>query len=137
MTPLRFQETERVKALRVELGKLVIAPEEHILEDGDSLHILPCRFHGRATEIETYNDHRIAMCFAILGLKVRGIKIKNSACVKKTFPNFFQKLAPLKMKIGKPILPPPEAEASEEAYEKLTAQLKDRVVEMWEELRKP
>ena len=51
--------------------------------------------------------------------------------------NFFQKLAPLKMKIGKPILPPPEAEASEEAYEKLTAQLKDRVVEMWEELRKP
>jgi len=93
LTPLRFQETERVKALRVELGKLVVAPEEHILEDGDSLHILPCRFHGRATEIETYNDHRIAMCFAILGLKVPGIKIKNSACVKKTFPNFFQKLA--------------------------------------------
>ena len=33
------------------------------------------------------------MCFAILGLKVPGIKIKNPACVKKTFPNFFQKLA--------------------------------------------
>ena len=33
------------------------------------------------------------MCFAILGLKVAGIKIKNPACVKKTFPNFFQKLA--------------------------------------------
>jgi len=93
LTPLRFQETERVKALRAELGKLVVAPEEHILEDGDSLCILPCRFHGRATEIETYNDHRMAMCFAILGLKVPGIKIKNPACVKKTFPNFFQKLA--------------------------------------------
>ena len=93
LTPLRFQETERVKALRAELGKLVLAPEEHILEDGDSLQVLPCRFHGRATEIETYNDHRMAMCFAILGLKVRGIKIKNPACVKKTFPNFFQKLA--------------------------------------------
>jgi 3-phosphoshikimate 1-carboxyvinyltransferase len=93
LTPLRFQETERVKALRAELGKLVVAPEEHILEDGDSLRILPCRFHGRATEIETYNDHRMAMCFAILGLKVPGIKIKNPACVKKTFPNFFQKLA--------------------------------------------
>jgi 3-phosphoshikimate 1-carboxyvinyltransferase len=35
----------------------------------------------------------MAMCFAILGLKVAGIKIKNPACVKKTFPNFFQKLA--------------------------------------------
>jgi 3-phosphoshikimate 1-carboxyvinyltransferase len=35
----------------------------------------------------------MAMCFAILGLKVPGIKIKNPACVKKTFPNFFQKLA--------------------------------------------
>jgi 3-phosphoshikimate 1-carboxyvinyltransferase len=93
LTPLRLQETERVKALRAELGKLVVAPEEHILEDGDSLHILPCRFHGRATQIETYNDHRMAMCFAILGLKVPGIKIKNPACVKKTFPNFFQKLA--------------------------------------------
>jgi 3-phosphoshikimate 1-carboxyvinyltransferase len=47
--------------------------------------------HG--AEIETYNDHRMAMCFAILGLKVPGIKLKNPACVKKTFPNFFQKLA--------------------------------------------
>jgi len=93
LTPLRLQETERVKALRVELGKLVVAPEEHIFEAGDSLHILPCRFHGRSTEIETYNDHRMAMCFSILGLKVPGVRIKNPACVKKTFPNFFQKLA--------------------------------------------
>jgi 3-phosphoshikimate 1-carboxyvinyltransferase len=35
----------------------------------------------------------MAMCFAILGLKVPGIKIKNPRCVKKTFPNFFQKIA--------------------------------------------
>jgi 3-phosphoshikimate 1-carboxyvinyltransferase len=35
----------------------------------------------------------MAMCFAILGLKVPGIRIKNPGCVKKTFPNFFQKLA--------------------------------------------
>ena len=51
----------------------------------------PSPLHG--AEIETYNDHRLAMCFAVLGLKVPGIKIKNPACVKKTFPNFFQKLA--------------------------------------------
>jgi long-chain acyl-CoA synthetase len=47
----------------------------------------------------------------------------------------FQKFARLKMKIGKPMLPPPESEGSEEAYAKLTAELKARVVGMWEELR--
>jgi long-chain acyl-CoA synthetase len=47
---------------------------------------------------------------------------------------FFQKLTHLKMKIGDPIFPPPEVEASEEAYAKLTADVKARVVEMWEEL---
>jgi 3-phosphoshikimate 1-carboxyvinyltransferase len=51
------------------------------------------KLHG--AEIETYDDHRMAMCFAILGLKVPGIKIKNPSCVKKTFPDFFQKLAAL------------------------------------------
>jgi long-chain acyl-CoA synthetase len=51
--------------------------------------------------------------------------------------SFFQKLAPLKMVFGKPIIPPPESEASEAAYEKLTADVKARVVAMWEELHKP
>ncbi len=49
--------------------------------------------------------------------------------------NFFQKLARLQMVVGKPILPPPASEASEAAYEKLTAELKTRVVAMWEDLR--
>lgn len=49
--------------------------------------------------------------------------------------NFFQKVAPLQMQFGPAILPPPEAEASEAAYEKLTAELKGRVVEMWNRLR--
>jgi len=48
---------------------------------------------------------------------------------------FFQKLAPLKMRIGKPILPLPEEQASEAAYEKMTAELKMNVMEMWEDLR--
>jgi long-chain acyl-CoA synthetase len=47
----------------------------------------------------------------------------------------FQKFAPLKIAIGDPILPPPESDASEEAYEKLTADLKARIVGMWQELR--
>jgi long-chain acyl-CoA synthetase len=48
---------------------------------------------------------------------------------------FIQKISPLKMRFGKPILPPPESEASEATYEKLTAELKTRVVEMWNALQ--
>ena len=48
----------------------------------------------------------------------------------------FRGFAPLKMVFGDPISPPPESEASEAAYEKLTADLKARIVEMWERLRK-
>jgi len=84
---LRSQECERVVALRTELTKC----GAKVVEEGDTLTVYPSRLHG--AEIETCNDHRMAMCFAILGLKVPGIKIKNPACVKKTFPNFFQKLA--------------------------------------------
>jgi 3-phosphoshikimate 1-carboxyvinyltransferase len=84
---LRLQECERVTALRTELTKC----GAKVIEEGDTLTVYPLQLHG--AEIETYNDHRMAMCFAILGLKVPGIKIKNPACVKKTFPNFFQKLA--------------------------------------------
>ncbi|MGA2662334.1 MAG: 3-phosphoshikimate 1-carboxyvinyltransferase [Verrucomicrobiota bacterium] len=86
---LRLQETERVAALRTELTRC----GAQVVEQGDTLTILPSanRLHG--AEIQTYDDHRLAMCFAILGLKVPGIKIKNPSCVKKTFPNFFQKLA--------------------------------------------
>ncbi|HVU27904.1 MAG TPA: 3-phosphoshikimate 1-carboxyvinyltransferase [Verrucomicrobiae bacterium] len=84
---LRLQETERVVALRTELTNC----GAKVVEEGDTLTVYPSQLRG--AEIETYNDHRMAMCFAILGLKVRGIKIKNPACVKKTFPNFFQKLA--------------------------------------------
>lgn len=87
---LRVQECERVVALRTELTKC----GAKVVEEGDTLTVYPAKpgeLHG--AEIETYNDHRMAMCFAVLGLKVPGIKIKNPACVKKTFPNFFQKFA--------------------------------------------
>ena len=84
---LRVQECERVVALRTELTRC----GAKVIEEGDTLTVYPSELHG--AEIETYNDHRMAMCFAILGLKIPGIKVKNPACVKKTFPNFFQKLA--------------------------------------------
>jgi 3-phosphoshikimate 1-carboxyvinyltransferase len=86
---LRVQECERVEALRTELTKCGARVEE----TGDSLRIDPGALHG--AEIETYNDHRIAMCFGMLGLRVPGIRLRDPACVRKTFPNFFAKLAEL------------------------------------------
>jgi 3-phosphoshikimate 1-carboxyvinyltransferase len=84
---LRVQECERVAALRTELTRC----GAKVIEEGDTLTVFPSQLHG--AEIETYEDHRMAMCFAILGLKVAGIRLKNPACVKKTFPSFYQKLA--------------------------------------------
>jgi 3-phosphoshikimate 1-carboxyvinyltransferase len=86
---LRLQECERVLALRTELTRCGV----RVIERGDELTVYPATTGIRATEVETYQDHRMAMCFATLGLKVPGIKIKNPSCVRKTFPGFFQKLA--------------------------------------------
>ena len=86
---LRLQECERVAALRKELTKCGVT----VVEEGDALTVFPAAHTLRGSEVETYNDHRMAMCFAILALRVPGVKIKNPSCVNKTFPNFFQKLA--------------------------------------------
>jgi 3-phosphoshikimate 1-carboxyvinyltransferase len=86
---LRVQECERVAAMRAGLANCGVK----VIEEGGSLTVFPAAGNLRGAEIETWNDHRVAMCFAILGLKVGGIIVKNPSCVKKTFPNFFQKLA--------------------------------------------
>jgi 3-phosphoshikimate 1-carboxyvinyltransferase len=86
---LRVQECERVAALRSELAKCGARVEE----SGDTLTVRPGPLHGG--EIETYDDHRVAMCFGMLGLRVPGMRLRNPACVRKTFPNFFAKLAGL------------------------------------------
>jgi 3-phosphoshikimate 1-carboxyvinyltransferase len=84
---LRVQESERVSALRTELAKC----GAEVVETGDTLEVRPSKLRG--AEIETYDDHRIAMCFATLGLAVPGMRIRDPNCVAKTFPNFFAKLA--------------------------------------------
>jgi 3-phosphoshikimate 1-carboxyvinyltransferase len=83
---LRLQECERVSALRTELTKC----GANIVEEGDTLRVMPGPLHG--AEIETYDDHRMAMCFGMLGVVVPGMKIRNPSCVNKTFPDFFEKL---------------------------------------------
>jgi 3-phosphoshikimate 1-carboxyvinyltransferase len=84
---LRVQECERVAALRTELVKCGAEVEEV----GDTLIVHPSELHG--ARIDCYGDHRMAMCFATLGLVVPGIVLLEPECVKKTFPGFFAKLA--------------------------------------------
>jgi len=84
---LRVQESERVEALSTELRKC----GARVVEDGDALEVYPSELHG--AEIDTYDDHRVAMCFSVLGLKVRGMRVRDPGCVAKTFPNFYAKLA--------------------------------------------
>jgi 3-phosphoshikimate 1-carboxyvinyltransferase len=53
--------------------------------------ISPGAPHG--AELETYDDHRVAMAFAVTGLRVPGVRLRDPGCVAKTFPDFFQRLA--------------------------------------------
>lgn len=85
---LRVKETDRIAALAMELAKL--AAEVRI--DGDDLVITPPTAVLPAS-IATYDDHRMAMSFAIAGTRVAGITILNAECVNKTYPDFFTDLA--------------------------------------------
>ena len=80
---LRFKESDRLHALAVELSKMGI----RVREGEDWLEIEGGKPHG--AEIETYDDHRMAMSFAIAGLVIPGVKIKGERCVDKSFPGFW------------------------------------------------
>jgi 3-phosphoshikimate 1-carboxyvinyltransferase len=86
---IRHKESDRLHALATELRRIGAGVEEW----ADGLTINPGPLHG--AEIETYNDHRIAMSMALVGLRVDGIVIKNPNCVAKTYPNFFADLEKL------------------------------------------
>jgi 3-phosphoshikimate 1-carboxyvinyltransferase len=86
---IRHHESDRLHALATELQRLGASVHEY--EDG--MLIEPSRIG--ATAVETYDDHRIAMAFAVAGLKTSGIRIKNPGCVSKTYPDFFRDLAEL------------------------------------------
>jgi 3-phosphoshikimate 1-carboxyvinyltransferase len=80
---IRHKETDRIAALATELRRVGAEVEEY----PDGLKITPRPLHG--AEIETYNDHRMAMSMALIGLKVPGIVIKNPGCVAKTYPGYW------------------------------------------------
>jgi 3-phosphoshikimate 1-carboxyvinyltransferase len=86
---IRYHESDRIHALATELARLGVRITEH----DDGLTIEPT--HPVAGAVETYDDHRIAMSFAIMGLRVPGMRIKDAGCVSKTYPHFFVDLAAL------------------------------------------
>lgn len=87
----RLKETDRVAATCAELRRLGVTVEEY----PDGLKIHPCETI-RPAAIQTYDDHRMAMAFALVGLRAEGIVIENPACVSKTFPNYFEVLESLR-----------------------------------------
>jgi 3-phosphoshikimate 1-carboxyvinyltransferase len=86
---IRKKETNRVAAVVRELTRLGI----HADEEPDGMIIHPGM--PRAGTVATYDDHRMAMSFAVLGLRAPGIEIADPGCVAKTFPDFFEVLAVL------------------------------------------
>jgi 3-phosphoshikimate 1-carboxyvinyltransferase len=88
---IRAKETDRISAVCTELNRLGVKVEEK--SDGMIIHptnkINPAHIH-------TYNDHRMAMAFSLIGLRAGGICIENPSCVSKTFPNYFEVLEALR-----------------------------------------
>jgi len=92
---LRVKECDRISALSTELNRI---REGLAREEGDDLVInADPRLAGQnlPARIETYEDHRIAMSFALAGLRIGGITILDPACVGKTFPDYFDVLESL------------------------------------------
>ena len=84
---LRIKESNRLAAMVTELSRIGIQASElpdGLVIEGGTAH---------AADIETYNDHRIAMSFAVAGLVTPGIAIADKKCVDKSFPGFWQELA--------------------------------------------
>jgi 3-phosphoshikimate 1-carboxyvinyltransferase len=86
----RLQESDRLHAVATELARLGVC----VRELADGLVIEPSRI--RPGVVDTYDDHRIAMSFALIGLRVPGIGIRDPDCVRKTFPDFFTRLEELR-----------------------------------------
>ena len=86
---IRKKETNRVAAVVTELRKLGIRADE----ESDGFVVYPGR--PQPGRVETYDDHRMAMSFSVLGLAAHGIDILNPECVSKTFPEYFAELEKL------------------------------------------
>ncbi len=80
---IRMQECDRIVAIVENLNALGV----HSFTDGDDIFIEPQAVHGGL--VRTFGDHRVAMAFALMGLRTAGIRIDDTTCCEKTFPDFF------------------------------------------------
>jgi 3-phosphoshikimate 1-carboxyvinyltransferase len=87
---IRRKETDRIAAIERELRRL--GGRVDVGDDGIVVH--PAELHGGV--VDTYDDHRMAMSFALAGLRVPGVEIADPGCVAKTFPDFFDVLDSLR-----------------------------------------
>lgn len=96
---LRVKECDRISALSH--GLCAIAPGLAVEEGDDLIVNADPQLAGRTVDalIDTHSDHRIAMCFALAGLKIAGIKIQDPDCVGKTYPGYWDALQSLGVKV--------------------------------------
>jgi len=117
----RLKETDRVAAMCAELARLGVS----VTEQPDGLIIQPCPALKPA-RVQTYNDHRMVMAFALVGLRSPGVEIENPGCVSKTFPDYFDVLETLhasspQIEQGMPLIRP----AQPEDYDGLCALMRE------------
>ncbi|MCB0399492.1 MAG: 3-phosphoshikimate 1-carboxyvinyltransferase [Winogradskyella sp.] len=91
---LKIKETDRLVALKIELEKL----GAEVAITNESLHLSKSNFIKSDVSVDTYNDHRMAMAFAPLGLKTN-LQIKNAEVVSKSYPKFWEDLSAIGFKI--------------------------------------
>jgi 3-phosphoshikimate 1-carboxyvinyltransferase len=87
---IRGKETDRIRAVVTELRRLGVDADE----DTDGFTVRPRPLH--AATVQTYDDHRMAMAFALAGLRVEGVQIADPECVSKTFPGYWRLLDELR-----------------------------------------
>lgn len=90
---LRIKECDRVSAVVTELRKIGAEVEEE--QDRMIIHGQAGGKNLHGARIDTYNDHRMAMCFAVAGLRIPGIEITGEDCVAKSFPDFWERFGQL------------------------------------------
>jgi 3-phosphoshikimate 1-carboxyvinyltransferase len=83
---LRIKETDRLSAMATELQKFGV----RVIEERDALTVVPLERSPGPVEVATYDDHRMAMAFAVAGARLDGITLLDPGCVAKTYPRFFE-----------------------------------------------
>lgn len=96
---IRFQESDRIQAIVTELGRMGIRCEE----DAASGSITVYPGTPKSCVVNTYDDHRMAMGFALIGLRVPGVAVHDPGCCRKTFENYFEVLEEALGRLGEAI----------------------------------